>query len=73
MTRIELIRSAVDILSLDHQFDGIEFIAVLNWKEIPKAYKLDKTIILNTHRVNVHKLDTKVVADIVGVGLFQIS
>lgn len=73
MTRIELIRSAVDILSLDHQFDGIEFIAVLNWKEIPKAYKLDKTIILNTHRVNVHKLDTKVVADIVGIGLFQIS
>lgn len=73
MTRIELIRSAVDILSLDHQFDGIEFIAVLNWKEIPKAYKIDKTIILNTNRVNVYKLDTKMVVEIVGLGLFQIS
>lgn len=72
MTNIEELIFALDVLKDIPEFTTINFIARLNWKQIPEAYVKKMSIILNGHRVTKYTLKDMDVVDISDIGVFQI-
>jgi hypothetical protein len=72
MNNITKLRVAIDVLATHPQFTSVSFIGELGWKVIPEAYKFEKSIVLAMYRVNIYSLGDTQIADIDGLGTFQI-
>lgn len=72
MNNINKLKIALDVLSQHPQFISVSFIGELGWKVIPEAYKYDGTIIVSAYRLNIYSLGDTQIADIEGLGTFQI-
>ena len=72
MNNITRMKTAINVLSEIDDFNDAYLIAYLGWKSIPEAYKLQKSYV-TTNRISIYQLNSTVVVDIGGVGLFQIN
>jgi hypothetical protein len=73
MTNVEELIFALDVIKDIPEFASTNFIAKLNWKQIPEAYTKKMSIILNGHRLTHYTLKDTSVVDISDIGLFQIA
>lgn len=70
MNRIDKLQEAIKILKL-LEFNNIQLIAELNWRDIPQSYKLTNSWIIENKKVTLHNLANNTLVKIDGVGLFQ--
>lgn len=69
---IDKLSKAIEILVDVPEFAHIQLIGELSWSSIPQSYKLVKSFIINSYKVEVYQLNSNVLVKIDNVGLFQI-
>lgn len=70
MSSTDKLQEVVKILKL-LEFNHIQLIAELNWRDIPQSYKLVNSWIIENKRVTLHNLANNTIMKIEGIGLFQ--
>ena len=69
---IDKLKKAIELLKDADEFNHIQLIGELSWSSIPQSYKLVKSLIINSYKVEVFKLNSNVLVNIDSLGLFQI-
>lgn len=69
---IEKLSNAIELLKESDEFNHIQLIGELSWSSIPQSYKLVRSLIINSNKIEVFQLNSNVLVKIDNVGLFQI-
>lgn len=69
---IEKLSKAIELLKESDEFNHIQLIGELSWSSIPQSYKLVRSLIINSNKIEVFQLNSNVLVKIDNVGLFQI-